>query len=127
MPVAIVTDSTQNLPPDILAREELHVVSLYVNNVPGADGPVREVDITDYAEFYEALRNADTMTTTSQPSIGDFLAVFEPLLDAGNDLVVLLIAGGISGTVEGARQAAEEALKTRPGRRIEVVDSGSTA
>ncbi len=125
--VAIVTDSTQNLPPELLQRDQLHVVSLYVNNVPGADGPLRESDITDYAGFYDALRRADTMTTTSQPSIGDFLAVFEPLLDAGQDIVAVLISGGISGTVESARQAAAEALKTRPERTIEVVDSGSSA
>jgi DegV family protein with EDD domain len=122
--VAIVTDSTQNLPAEIIARDELHVVSLYVS-IDGAQQ--REVDITDYAAFYEALRASDAAATTSQPSIGDFLAVFEPLLDDGRDIVAVLISAGISGTVESARQAAEEALRTRPGRRIEVVDSGSSA
>lgn len=120
--VAIVTDSTQYLPAEVLAREELHVVSLYVNQ---SGRQRREADITDYVAFYEELRAADDLPTTSQPSVGDFLAAFEPLLDAGRDVVAVLISGGISGTVESARQAAAEALRTRPGRRVEVVDSGS--
>lgn len=122
--VAIVTDSTQYLPADVLAQEELHVVSLYVHQ---RGEQRREADITDYVGFYEQLRAADDLPSTSQPSVGDFLAVFEPLLDAGQDVVAVLIAGGISGTVESARQAAEEALRERPERRIEVVDSGSSA
>jgi DegV family protein with EDD domain len=61
--------------------------------------------------------------TTSQPSIGDFLAVYEPLLDSGRDIVSIHLAGGISGTVQCARQAAHEALRDHPERRIEVIDS----
>ncbi len=122
--VAIVTDSTQYLPPDVLAREELHVVSLYVHQ---RDQQRREADITDYVGFYESLRAASDLPTTSQPSVGDFLAVFEPLLDSGRDVVAVLISGGISGTVESARQAAQEALRERSERRVEVVDSGTTA
>ena len=127
-PVAIVTDSTQYLPADVLAREGLHVVSLSVNNAPIAPGEtLREADITDYVAFYDALRAANDLPTTSQPSIGEFLTVYEPLLEAGQDIVTVLIAGGISGTVGAAQQAADEALRERPDRRIEVVDSGSSA
>ena len=43
----------------------------------------READIVDLTAFYDALRTADTLPTTSQPSIGDFLAVYEPLVRAG--------------------------------------------
>jgi len=118
--VAIVTDSTQYLPADVLAREELHVVSLYVNQ---RDQQRRESDISDYVGFYEGLRAVKDLPTTSQPSVGDFLAVFEPLLDSGKDVVAVLISAGISGTVESANQAASEALRERPGRRVEVVDS----
>jgi DegV family protein with EDD domain len=121
--VAIVTDSTQYLPADVLAQAELHTVSLYVHQ---RGEQRREADITDYVGFYDNLRAADDLPSTSQPSVGDFLAVFEPLLDSGRDIVAVLIAGGISGTVESARQAAEEALRERPERRIEIVDSGSS-
>jgi DegV family protein with EDD domain len=121
--VAIVTDSTQYLPEDVRAAHDLHVVSLYVTR---AGTQERESDITDYGRFYGELRAASDLPSTSQPSIGDFLAVFEPLLADGRDIVCVLISGGISGTVESARQAAAEALASHPGRRIEVVDSGSS-
>jgi DegV family protein with EDD domain len=123
-PVSIVTDSTHYLPRELVADRGVHEVSLYVSREGGV---VREADIDDYGAFYEELRGSDSLPTTSQPSIGDFLAVYEPLLDAGRDIVSLHISGGISGTVESARQAATEALRDRAARRIEVVDTGSAA
>src|SRR6202022_4110940 len=63
------------------------------------------------------------LPTTSQPSIGDFLAVYEPLLDAGNDVVSIHLAGGMSGTVGSAQQARDQ-LGDR-GSRVHVVDSES--
>ncbi|MEA2306650.1 MAG: fatty acid kinase fatty acid binding subunit [Solirubrobacteraceae bacterium] len=123
-PVSIVTDSTHYLPRELVADRGVQEVSLYVSS---QGGTVRESDIDDYGAFYEELRSSDSLPTTSQPSIGDFLAVYEPLLDAGQDIVSLHISGGISGTVESARQAATEALRERPDRRIEVVDTGSAA
>jgi fatty acid kinase fatty acid binding subunit len=117
--VAVVTDSTCYLPPDRVAALGLHVVSLYVND---AAGQHREAELTDLGAFYERLRAAADLPTTSQPSIGDFAAVYEPLLAEGRDIVSVHLAGGISGTVEAARQAAAE-LGDGSGQRIEVVDS----
>lgn len=122
-PVTLVTDTTHSMPPAMLAASGLHQVSLYVNH--GTETQ-READM-DLAVFYDRLRTEDKLPTTSQPSIGDFLAVYEPLLTAGQDLVSVHISGAISGTVETARQAADDALSRHPGRRIEVVDSRSVA
>jgi DegV family protein with EDD domain len=119
-PVAVVTDSTSYLPRELVAAHDLHEVSLYVRD--GA-GQRRELDIGDLAEFYEELRTAAQLPTTSQPSIGDFAAVYEPLVAGGRDIVSVHISGGISGTVDGARQAAEEVARAHPDRTIEVVDS----
>src|SRR4051794_17110576 len=118
--VAVVTDSTSYLPPDLRAAAGAHVVSLYVTD----DGVQRrEADIDDYGAFYARLRDASALPTTSQPSVGDFAAVYEPLAAEGRDIVSIHLSGGISGTVEGARQAADEVAGRHPGRRIEVVDS----
>jgi DegV family protein with EDD domain len=118
--VAVVTDSTSYLPPDLVAAGDVHVVSLYVTD---ATGQRRESDIDDYASFYAALRDATSLPTTSQPSVGDFLAVYEPLAASGREIVSIHLSGGISGTVEGARQAAAEVARSHPDARIEVVDS----
>ena len=101
-PVAVVSDSTHYLPRALADEHGIHQVSLYV----GWQGePVRELDMEGFDAFYERLRTDPELPTTSQPSIGDFLAVWEPLLQAGNDVVSVHLAGGISGTVEAARQA----------------------
>jgi DegV family protein with EDD domain len=118
--VAVVTDTTHYLPRELAEGAGLRSVSLYVND---GDGTRREADIADFGAFYDHLRTAPALPTTSQPSIGDFLAVYEPLLEAGRDIVSIHISGGISGTVESARQAAADALTRHRSRRIEVVDS----
>ncbi|CAB4956507.1 unannotated protein [freshwater metagenome] len=121
MSVAVVTDSTHYLPAELVAEHGIHEVSLYVTRAGGAE---RELEITDLDAFYESLRGQGDLPSTSQPSPGDFLAVYEPLLAAGHDIVSIHLAGGISGTYEGARAAAAIALQNAgPGARIEVVDS----
>jgi DegV family protein with EDD domain len=118
--VAVVTDTTHYLPAELVAAHDVREVSLYVKD---GDEQRREADITDLTAFYEALRTTATLPSTSQPSIGDFLAVYEPLAADGRDIVSIHIAAGISGTVGAARQAADELAAKAPGRRVEVIDS----
>jgi DegV family protein with EDD domain len=116
--VAVVTDTTHYLPRETVAELGVREVSLYVNY---GERQEREADIVDLTAFYDGLRTAPSLPTTSQPSIGDFLAIYEPLVRAGHDVVSVHISGGISGTVEAARQAAAELAG--PTSRIEVIDS----
>jgi DegV family protein with EDD domain len=120
--VAIVVDTTHYMPRALVESNGLHEVSLYVNS---GDRHERESDMPDFDAFYEGLRTSAQLPTTSQPSIGDFLAVYEPLVEAGRDIVSVHISGGISGTVESARQAAADLAGRKPQRRIEVVDTRS--
>ena len=114
--VAVVTDTTHYLPADLVAQRGIHEVSLYVSD---GDRQQREADISDLDAFYDGLRSSASLPTTSQPSIGDFLAVYEPLAQQKRDIVSIHISGGISGTVEAARQAAAQVT----GATIEVIDS----
>jgi DegV family protein with EDD domain len=124
--VAVVTDSTSYLPPDLIERHGIVVVPLYV--VFGGDRTVPETEITDYPAFFQELRAADALPTTSQPSVGDFVSVYEPLLDDGREVVSIHISGGLSGTPEAARQAAEALQRDgKGGERIRVVDSSTAA
>jgi DegV family protein with EDD domain len=121
--VAVVTDSTHYMPRAVVARHGLHTVSLYVTQ-DGAIG--REDDITDYDDFYDRMRSAKELPTTSQPSVGDFLAVYEPLLEQGADIVSVHLSGGISGTVHAAEQAREQLAERGVARdRVIVVDSAT--
>jgi DegV family protein with EDD domain len=119
-PVAIVTDSTHYTTHELIVAAGVREVSLYVSD---GDGSRRETEITDYDAFYARLSEGGPLPTTSQPSIGDFLAAYEPLIEAGCDIVSIHLAGGISGTV-GAAAQAKSLLDERLGEgRIAVVDA----
>jgi DegV family protein with EDD domain len=124
--VAVVTDSTASLPEEQLRRHSIQVVPLYV--VFGGDRTVRETDIRDYPAFFEELRCAESLPTTSQPSVGDFVSIYEPLLADGREVISLHISGGLSGTPEAARQAALALERDgKGGERVRVVDSETAA
>src|SRR5215207_3676608 len=123
--VAVVTDSTHYMPRAVIERHGIHEVSLYVRwGDPPADE--REGDLPDFDAFYDHLRSSRELPTTSQPSVGDFLAVYEPLIEQGADIVSLHISGGISGTVRSAEQARDQLLERGAATgRITIVDSAS--
>jgi DegV family protein with EDD domain len=122
--VAIVTDTCHYLPRQLVAARGIHPVSLYVHWDPAHHGREdRESDLPDFDRYYEHLRTAAQLPTTSQPSIGDFLAVYEPLLAEGREIVSIHLSGGLSGTVRSAEQAKEQLGAA--GERVHVFDSAS--
>jgi DegV family protein with EDD domain len=122
-PVAVATDSTHYLPRPLADEHGIGQVSLYV----GWQGqPEKELQMDGFDAFYERLARDPELPSTSQPSIGDFLEIWEPLLDEGRDVVSIHLAGGISGTCEAARQAHGLLAERGLGERIEVID-GETA
>ncbi|MDX6634068.1 MAG: fatty acid kinase fatty acid binding subunit [Solirubrobacterales bacterium] len=122
---AVVCDTTCYLPTDLLAQRGIQEISLYVS----VDGEQeRESEISDFDAFYERLRSSDSGATTSQPSIGDFLEVYEPLLAEGREVVSIHISAGISGTFEAAGQARERLIEEdKGGERLYLLDSRSAA
>ena len=118
---AVVCDSTAYLPSEMLAERGIEMISLYVS----VDGEQeRELDITDYGDFYGRLRASTSGATTSQPSIGDFIDVWAPLLDSGREVVSIHISSAISGTFAAANQARERLVADgRSGERVHVYDS----
>ncbi len=119
----MVTDSTTYLPPDLIERWGIEQVSLYVG---WGDERLPERDY-DLEAFYARLRDSADLPSTSQPSVGDFLACFEPLAGAGRDVVSVHIASGLSGTCESAREAAKVVAENRLPGRVEVVDGQTGA
>ena len=122
--VVVVTDSTTYLPEELLAELAVQRVSLYV----GWEGEMkREDDYDDLDAFYTRLRDTTRLPTTSQPSVGDFEAVFQPLISAGHDVVAVQIAAGISGTYESAKEAARSLAEGGHPGSIEVIDAQTGA
>jgi len=121
-PVSVISDTTHSMPPEIVAASGATQISLYVKD---ASGERRESEITDLDDFYGRMREGGSLPTTSQPSVGDFLAVYEPLVAAGNDVVSVHISSELYGTVSTAQQAAQEIAARGSGPRVEVIDSGA--
>jgi fatty acid kinase fatty acid binding subunit len=119
--VAVVTDTCHYLPRQLVAARGIHEVSLYVHWDSRED---RESNLPDFDAYYDHLRTAKQLPTTSQPSIGDFLAVYEPLLAEGREIVSIHLSGAISGTLRSAEQARDQ-LAGRGRDRIHVIDSQS--
>ncbi len=120
---AVVSDTTCYLPSALIEANGVHQVSLYVT----LGGEQRkESEIGDYAGFFERLKDSDEGATTSQPSVGDFVEVYGPLLEAGQEIVSIHLSSGISGTYESALQAKQQLTdEGRGGERVHVVDSQS--
>ncbi|HEX9477061.1 MAG TPA: DegV family protein [Candidatus Dormibacteraeota bacterium] len=114
--VAIVTDSTADLPATLVATRAITVVplTLHFDGRSLLDG----VDITA-EDFYRKLPSATTHPTTSQPSAGRFAETYTALLEDHDAIVSVHISEKLSGTVASARQAAD---MTDP-KRVHVIDS----
>ena len=122
---AVVVDSTSYLPEELKDRHGIQEVSLYVT-LDGEQKRESEIGAAEYDDFYERLRRSEAGATTSQPSVGDFRAVYEPLLAEGREIVSIHLSAGISGTCDSARQAREQLIEEgRGGERIMVFDSRS--
>jgi DegV family protein with EDD domain len=121
MPVTIVTDSTHYLPAELVAAQGLREVSLYVKL---GETLQRESDMTDQPAFWDRMRTGKELPTTSQPSIGDFLGCYEPLLQDGHDILSIHLSAGISGTYDSALQARAQLVERGLEEgRLEVLDS----
>ncbi len=119
-PVAVVTDSTASIPPDMVAQYPLRVVPLRV--VWDGEIFLDGVDLTPEA-FYQRLRTSKTLPTTSQPPAQDFVEVFQSLLEEGYDILTVVISSKMSGTLN----SAEQAKAMLGAENIAIVDSLSTA
>jgi DegV family protein with EDD domain len=114
----VVTDSTADVLPAWRERYGIEVVPLTVlfGNEPFRD----RVDLSE-EEFFDRLRRASKLPTTSAPAPGDFAAVYERLSEECEGVISIHIGGNLSGTVESARLGAQQV----EGFPVHVVDSRS--
>lgn len=114
-PVHVVTDSTADIPPDLIGDRPLTVVPLIVEIAGRSyrDG----IDLS--RDQFLALLREGHMPRTSQPSIGTFQEVYRDLIDRGYDIVSIHIAATLSGTYNSARAAAQAVAP----ERIRVIDT----
>ena len=118
--VAVVTDSTINIPANLAKPYPLFVVPLQL--IWGNETFRDSVDITP-TEFYTRLKTDKVNPSTSQPSPAVFIELYSKLLNQGYDILSVHISSRLSGTLASAEQAKDHF----PGANIELVDSLSTS
>lgn len=119
--VAIVTDSTTYFPKEYIEKYNLSIAPqiLIWDNKTYQDG----IDIQP-EEFYQKLKTATVMPTTSQATIPAFIKIYDDLLSKGYDnILTITLSSDLSGTMDSAIQARQNF----PGASIEIVDSRTTA
>lgn len=121
MTIKIVTDSTADLPPDLIQELGITIVPAYVGfgNKTYKDG----IDISQ-DEVYHKMVTENIPATTSQPPPADFADVYKKLLKETDEIVSIQATSKLSGLYNSALQGKDMASG---GNRIAVVDSLSTS
>lgn len=115
--IAVVTDSTSDLPAEMAAGLNIHAVPAIL--VMGSESLEDGVQISRH-EFYERLPGIQPPPTTASPSTGAFMAAYERLLAEGIQQIISVHASSqLSGIYNAARLAAQNF-----GERVHVIDSG---
>jgi DegV family protein with EDD domain len=117
MPVRIVTDSTCDLPRDLVEQAGITVVPLIV--LFGDEALRDGVDI-DAPTFYERLKASRDLPRTSQPSVETFRETYEALAKDTNEIVSIHVSSKLSGTLNSATIARDQVSHEL---HIELVDS----
>ncbi|MEM8861543.1 MAG: DegV family protein [Chloroflexota bacterium] len=117
--VAVVTDSTSCLTPELIEKYNIHVIPLLVNwdEESLKDG----IDITP-DQFYSRLSKSSSMPATSQPSAGEFVELYEKVAESAESIVSIHISSELSGTYQSA--LAAQGMVEVP---VELIDSRTTA
>lgn len=104
MKIALVTDSTAYLPDEIIKEYNISVIPL---SVGFENNSYREgVDMTT-DEFYEKVRTIEKLPTTSQPSIGELVKLYEELSVDHDAVISIHISKELSGTYEASKVAGK--------------------
>jgi DegV family protein with EDD domain len=120
--IAIVTDSTSFIPPDLLKKHNITMIPQVL--IWGEQTYQDGIDIQP-SEFYTKLKSAKSMPSTSQVSPATMQATFQPLVDQGFEVIGLFVSSRLSGTMQSAVQAKE--LMGASGAKVSIVDSYATS
>ncbi len=122
--IRIITDSVSGIPQHVAQADGIEVASLYVNR----DGVEFEDATMDIDGFYKELSAMiDNIPTSSQPSQGVFLHLFEQAADAGDEVLGIFTSSKHSGTLNGALRVARSVAANHADFRFCIIDSLSNS
>lgn len=122
MPYTIVTDSSCNLPEELIDELELEVLPLVFMIDDTQYQSYLKGEVTDLKQFYTMMREGKVITT-SLPNLSDAEDLFESIFKNGNDILYLGFSSGLSGTYEGMRTIGNTLAERYPERTFVSVDT----
>jgi DegV family protein with EDD domain len=120
MALRIVTDSTSDLSPELRTEYGIEMVPLTVHFGPESYLDVVEMDSD---AFWAKIKTTSHHPKTAQPAPGDFLKAYQPIVDAGDEILSIHVSGNLSGTISSASVAAS----MMPTGKVTLVDSRSAS
>ena len=118
--IALVTDSTCDLPAEILEKYQIEIIPLTVHFEEDTYYDKFELNSQ---EFYSMMESAAELPTTSQPSVGFFMDKYKKLAQKYDQILSIHLSSALSGTCESARLAAAQIEDVK----VEIIDSKSTS
>ena len=115
--IRIVTDSTCDLPEELMALHDIHVVPIHIQF--GTE-TYRDGETIDKPTFYRRVEQEGMLPKTSQPPPGDFVKMYQAIVGPADEVFSIHVTGKLSGTFNSAQLAAE-ALADRI--KVHVFDS----
>ncbi|WP_246945339.1 DegV family protein [Bacillus pinisoli] len=119
MSIKIITDSSSDLPKDLKEKYDIEVVPL---NIQFGDEHFKAGVTIDNETFYRKMKESKELPKSACPAPYDFLETFK---ETDDDLIVLTISKGLSGTYDSAVLAKNMLLEEQPNRKIEVLDAST--
>lgn len=122
MSYQIITDSSCDIPTDIVREKNLHVVPFYVSF--DNDKYMKENVEIEVRDFYQKMvDNPDIFPKTSLPSVEDYIEAFTPYVKDKVDIICICITTKFSGSYNSASSAKDVLLEEYPEAKITVIDA----
>ncbi|HEY4663067.1 MAG TPA: DegV family protein [Candidatus Humimicrobiaceae bacterium] len=116
--VAIITDSTSDLPVELAKELDIKIIPLTV--IFGEESFLDDGKDITINDFYKKIRTSEKLPTTTQPTPKDFIEAYTDILKKSESIISIHISKKMSGTIN----SVEMAKKDMPDRDIELIDSG---
>lgn len=117
----ITCESTADLSPEHFERRNIKYVS-FMFNLDSKEYADDLGQTIPFEEFYKKISEG-AMPTTSQVNVGRYIEFFEPMLEAGNDIIHIGFSSGISGSFNSLSVAHSELVQKYPQRKFLIIDS----
>ena len=119
----IFTEVTADLTPEMVNEMNIEVIPMEIA-FSGTESYMHYPDAREisFAGFYHRLRAGEDITT-AQVKYADYINIFEPILEKGEDILYICFSSGLSGTYNTALLAREDLMEKYPNSKILVVDS----